>query len=74
MTKSVGGEGIELDWSADSGFMTRERLPFSGGFSGVECADEDQEAEAGPSCIVTTPELTHIHVDEFESKDRKEGR
>lgn len=59
-----------MDWSADlgplgglkMGFKTRERVPFSGGFGGVEFVSEDEDMEAGPSRTVTAPKLPMLTV------------
>jgi uncharacterized protein len=70
MTKFVGGEDVGMDWSADlgplvgvkRGFKTRERVPFSGGLSGVEFVSEDEDMEAGPSRTAMAPELPMLTV------------
>lgn len=70
MSKFVGGEDVRVDWNDDfgplvdvkRGFETRERVPFSGGLSGVEFVSEDEDMGAGPSRISAAPELPMLTV------------
>jgi hypothetical protein len=75
-------DGLECRFGAvgwvKRGFKTRERVPFSGGLSGVEFVSKDVEveveveAEAGPSRTVAAPELPLLIPSKTEARLRTE--
>ena len=56
---AMAGDSVDLGplVGQERGFLTRERVPWSGGMGGVEMVDTETEIEAGPATLakVDTP-------------------